>query len=503
MLWEYYLCSCIDSLIGTECSHFPSMQYLKTGVFACAFDDAWVKKLRVYNTQEDQLSLRGIKLYSGKDEIDGQSLPLYSCTSGAQYKEKPFSFQLCKAAGSSMFCTKTGLENNWMEVEFKKPVLLSKIVLYGRTGETVYARSNCLALDIFDEQGIKQTVYDYQKEIIAAAATLPAKLLPNPSIFRFSQEQIQLVCRILLAARNDSFGETRNLLQELDGMEFSSSAVKKYINECVLKGKKKQFTMKFGCKFTYNLWTQEEKSNYLDACLQVIELLKPHFDKVFFGYGSLLGFVREPEHFIPHDDDLDIVVVGPKATYKDKKTMCEKVRMLLSRNGVEIVKAGGSFCHVKYNNSRRFDVFIRLEDEDGKIYISPRLPDVYLTADECWPTIPIDIMGRSCPVPRNPFAFLDKVYGKDWRIPQDRKISRNVRNSKSIAVGYDENALLDEGIQAIALNEEFYRRMVLEEASASAAETNDGRGQESDGRRNKPPQRSPGFSGMFKNLLKK
>ncbi len=466
MLWEYYLCTIIDALIDKEYSDFPSLEHLKKGVFNAVFEKTNMKRLRVYNTQNVPLHLRGIGLYCGESQIDENILPPYAASSGAQKNEKELSFRFNAMEKPYMFHTQDGLENNWLEVEFETPVLLTSAVLYGRTNGYV-ARSGYLALDIVSDQGTVRTVYDYQNILRDTAGELCSKLVTNPTALRFSPEQITLACLVLLSAKNDCMENVAEQLQNLEALGFASSVVKRYINEHILRSRKKQFTMKHGCQYTYNLWTDEEKCVYLDACLEVIKRLTPVSECIFFAYGCLLGFIREPTQFIPHDDDLDIVIVGKRKEFKTKKALGAEVARVLTENGVKVEDVWTNLCQVRYNNSKKIDIFFRIEDDDGKIYISPKLPDVYLTSEECYPTITIDVLGRSCPVPRNPFAFLNKVYGPDWRIPQDRKICKNVTDRESIRVSLDEGALLKEAEQVMTLNEKLYHRVLSEKKAGN------------------------------------
>ncbi len=456
MLWEYYLCSCIDTILKKQPSGFPLPAYLRQGRFAASFDRMKVKKIRLYNTQGVYLHLRGAEIYDGSVRLEESALFPYEVSHGRLYKDSGFSFKFNTIAEPYMFHTEKSLQDNWVEIEFSNPVEMTSLVLYGRIDGS-YMRSNCLAADVTDENGRTATVFDYQNILEENVETVFRKLSANPVVFRFSAEQIELLCRILLFARNESFWNMKTWLLQLEELGFASTMAKRYINEHILAGTKRQFTMNWGCQYTYNLWSQKEKKDYIKAGLDVISLIKPVTDNVFFAYGTLLGFIREPDQFIPHDSDIDIIVVGKRSQFKDIHGLSMAVRSHLKAQGVVFAAEYDSGCHVKYHNSRRFDLFFRLEDPDGNINIDPRL-GVYMDINECYPPLCIDVLGYPCPIPKNPFTFLEKIYGKDWRIPQDKNIYKK-EHGESFQVRVSDSLLIEEAMQVMEMNEKlfFYR----------------------------------------------
>ncbi len=66
-----------------------------------------------------------------------------------------------------------------------------------------------------------------------------------------------------------------------------------------------------------------------------------------------------------------------------------------------------------------------------------------MNREECYPNIKIDILGYKCPIPRNPFVFLEKVYGADWRVFMDKNIYKK-EHRRSSMFSDSNDALLDE-----------------------------------------------------------
>ena len=145
----------------------------------------------------------------------------------------------------------------------------------------------------------------------------------------------------------------------------------------------------------------------------------PKYEHSFFAYGTLLGFVRETTYFIPHDHDIDIICIVPLKKYKTNKVFFDEISLYLDENGIRITNYNKNCLHIKYG-SHELDIFCGLEDTDGGIIIVPYNRGKYLNASFLFPTTEMDIMGISCPVPKEPITFLESYYGSNWRIPIDK-----------------------------------------------------------------------------------
>ena len=450
MLKEYYLCKKIDEVIQNKYKQYPSLQFLKNGTITIKAKEDNLTRLRIYNTQEQFLSFCGIELWHNDQMLEDKSLPQYEFTVGKTYDDSPVEFEFGKIAKPYIVYTVDDIDLNFFEIKFSSPISIDKIVIYLRNDGKIHKRSNCIAADITDDIGISSTVFSYQRVLWEYAELISNDLLDNISSIYFTLEQIRTVAFIIISAYNESFYNTKNLLLDLEKSYFCSSAVKRYLNNVILLPRKKQYTMNWGCRYTFNIWSEEEKRNYIKTSLDVIEMLKPISDNIFYAFGTLLGFVREPSGFVPHDADIDIVVVGKRSIYPSYVELSGAIRKILEAHGASIPHASTNDFHVVINKCRRFDIFFRFEEDDGKVFLHRKLKNVYMDIEDCYPNSTIDILGYKCPIPKNPFVFLEKVYGADWRVPMDKNIYKK-EHGESFMVSKPEDALLDEMLPVLDL----------------------------------------------------
>ena len=221
---------------------------------------------------------------------------------------------------------------------------------------------------------------------------------------------------MIILAKLEYFNNFNDTFYMCNKLNIDAFAVKYFINNRILQDKNYQITLKYGTKRTFNLWKYEEKFDYLKKTRDVIDILYKISPYIFYAYGTLLGFIRENDGFIPYDYDIDIIMIVESDKFLDLSEFENFFIPFLRKNNIEIVKHGLSYYHIKYNNSPRFDIFPGIKDKVGNVYyhgiVCPDIKYIY-------PTIDIDIMGIKCPIPRNPFYFFDTWYGKDWRIPKE------------------------------------------------------------------------------------
>jgi hypothetical protein len=132
---------------------------------------------------------------------------------------------------------------------------------------------------------------------------------------------------------------------------------------------------------------------------------------VTFGFGSVLGFVREGE-LIAHDDDMDLLVAfreEPDCCFKDAKMA---LRRHLVSDGFDVQNADYP-THLKVCC---VDVFVGfIEDNEVVSWFPSARGGLFLS--DVFPVTTKTVFDVPCRIPGNPERYLEVTYGKDWRNP--------------------------------------------------------------------------------------
>lgn len=179
-----------------------------------------------------------------------------------------------------------------------------------------------------------------------------------------------------------------------------------------------------------------------DVCKEFVEIGY----HIFLDAGTLLGAVRENK-FIPYDHDIDLFYLSKENNIKDvlkefnnkiKPKLLEKgfgVRKIANTTNGRIREMLGQFYiegnpDVYYNGlvpNTWLDLWIGWFDKDGDFnkVIAFRKDKDFTIADFI-PAKRMKLEDYSFPVPANYEKYLEKRYGKDWRIP--KKTGNNWNN---------------------------------------------------------------------------
>lgn len=141
----------------------------------------------------------------------------------------------------------------------------------------------------------------------------------------------------------------------------------------------------------------------------------------FVSYGTLLGLLRESS-CIDGDDDVDIVIM--KDAF-DKLWRFARCTSSATASRIHTVRKS------KYSGIAR-ECFMQLRSPDGvlvEFYMAERR-DTDTTIFDWWsnllwkdalPTETLRWRGVDVSVPRDPTDKVERLYGKDWRVPQQKK----------------------------------------------------------------------------------
>lgn len=185
-------------------------------------------------------------------------------------------------------------------------------------------------------------------------------------------------------------------------------------NDTILAERKLEWT-NHGVKRTFRYWSDEEKTKYLDFCRGLVGLLTDAGYPACIGYGGALAFVRD-RALIPHDDDLDVIVLVKRSDYPNMQAALGTVRAFLEGHGH---RTGGDFAsHFHVPGPRTVDCFVGFEDE-GKASWFPGPRNIF-DVEDIFPPLECDFLGSRIAIPRNPFKYVAEVYGPEWMFPKPR-----------------------------------------------------------------------------------
>lgn len=170
-----------------------------------------------------------------------------------------------------------------------------------------------------------------------------------------------------------------------------------------------------GIRRTFRYWSASEKIAYLSFCNDVCRSLSEISKDVCVGFGSVLSLVRNRD-LIPHDDDLDILISFPSAKVPTIKKALSLIERHFEKTEFE-VRGDHLKTHrwVSQKGGKSVDVFVGLE-EDGFVAWYPQRRGT-LPYHEVFPPIVAPLLGVDMKIPKNPFTYLQAVYGENWHIP--------------------------------------------------------------------------------------
>ena len=160
---------------------------------------------------------------------------------------------------------------------------------------------------------------------------------------------------------------------------------------------------------SFRFWSVDEKISYLTRSNAVIKAITPIADSVCYGFGSVLGFIRN-NGFIPHDDDMDVIV----AFHQDGVRSFQSAKILLmthlSSCGMSVYNENKT--HFTVNG---LDVFIGFVEHDGGVAWYPGRRNSGLSFHDIFPHKLMEIHGVQVRIPKDTDKYLNSVYGVSWR----------------------------------------------------------------------------------------
>lgn len=185
------------------------------------------------------------------------------------------------------------------------------------------------------------------------------------------------------------------------------------VNEAHLLERELEWT-NHGILRSFRFWSLEEKRAYLGVMESARTRLHELSPYVALGFGAVLAYKRDGD-FIPHDDDLDLLIAFDQAEVPRISEGVRLVEQLFSGDGE---RTGGDLPthrNVWLGEGRHIDVFVGLVEDDRVSWFPSRRKN--LAVDQVFPTRTVRFLGESCAMPADIEGYLAATYGPDWSTP--------------------------------------------------------------------------------------
>jgi hypothetical protein len=167
---------------------------------------------------------------------------------------------------------------------------------------------------------------------------------------------------------------------------------------------------------TFRFWQEHEKQEYLKGANEIINSLRTLTNNVTVGYGTVLSYVRHG-HLMDHDDDIDVVIFLDKSSAPTIQDAMAIVVKTLRDGGFTVDGNTHMWAHrwVRKETGPVYDVFVGIV-HDGYLAAYPG-PRHKLRLSDVFPVMDVKLHGSLVPIPKDPFTYLEHVYGPSWRTP--------------------------------------------------------------------------------------
>jgi len=301
----------------------------------------------------------------------------------------------------------------WIALRLPRPLARFDLLIHARDDRWTH-RAWGLSVEV-SADGIHWQRVHSQLDRLVAFQNRFRDWLPAPGLTSPDDEALRVLAQILSKIVQGSYAAARPLLESSPMPEPVRRQVIAALNAGILRDVRREWTS-HGIQMSFRFWAAREKSDYLAAAVEVIAALRELSPLVSFGFGFVLGVLRSGD-FIPHDDDIDVVVAFPRgAEPRRLSDLLARVREHLEAKGYRI--AGDHFNHVHVGRAdwpHVFDVFVGFAEGDRVSWFPSARGGLALA--QVFPTRDVVSHGVACPFPALPEQYLEVTYGPRWREP--------------------------------------------------------------------------------------
>ncbi|MFJ5486608.1 discoidin domain-containing protein [Hansschlegelia beijingensis] len=305
-------------------------------------------------------------------------------------------------------------EGPWALVELDSPQWIKRIVLRNR-GDQYAFRSRTMRIEASADGTEWFEIYDAVKRldllrgVLGGATALGFRgRIPDATIELLND----LILCILFHDRQGAVDAFRSASHVARDERF---ALIEFLNSKFLAPRGLEWTS-HGIHRSFRYWSPNEREAYVRFASEIVDILAERFTgRVCFGFGAVLGVVRD-KALIPHDDDLDIIVLlnSPECrTFDSGKAI---VAEYLRQRGLLMGAEHPGHIKVRRQGQKSVDVFVGLQESlFATWYPGPRRE---ILVSDVYPPVCDKLYDVECMIPCNPDAYLAKVYGPTWSKPQ-------------------------------------------------------------------------------------
>lgn len=368
-------------------------------------------KIRIQLPGTQFLQLHSVELFG-----EGLTDPVAQTTRTASSYWKDFERLLAEGrlfdgAGTHQKGFHTGKDDQpWLDIAFARPTDLSHIVI--RNADT-HTSLRARGIQVLAEgaDGHTTMLYDGRDRARRFAETIESMCTYSSWSAEPGRAELARLLGDIVAGDSEAADKR---LKAIDGISpADQKAVRDRASRSLLAARKMEWTS-HGIRRSFRFWSEGERRRYTGFTVETVRDLESLTPQVCFGFGSVLAVVREGA-LIKHDDDLD-VIIGFEP--HEASTLAEARALVtehLTALGYKV--SGDHLAHVfvTKGDQVKIDVFVGLfEGDDIAWYPGTRGS---LQRHDMFPTSEGMLLGHRCPLPRNPLIYLEKVYGRSWRVP--------------------------------------------------------------------------------------
>jgi hypothetical protein len=398
----------VESLIRIAADRFSDLGYLgPDGVLDLRVDPTGVRAIRLELPKGRFLHLQSIGIDAeGVDDMAEVARVRASSWQGDH--EKRFDparlFDFDRPTGTLIHTSAD--DPAWVEIRFSRALTVTRLRLRNVSAETA-DRARGLNISV-RRRWRTQEIYDGKAQVRAWRSLVNAAKTDAES----DPETLALLKVLDLTVRGD-YVRARKFLAARVSDDQRRRWFRTAVNDGLLPSRRLEWTV-HGPERSFRYWSDAERVGYVSESADLIEALQSLTANVCFGFGSVLSVIRD-KALIPHDDDLDIIV-GFES--EEAATLADALRLVeehLHPLGYEVTGRFSAHVHVHRPGRRRVDVFVGIfEGETISWYPAARGA---LTRAIVFPARSAQLLGVSCSIPAQPEVYLERLYGKEWRVP--------------------------------------------------------------------------------------